>query len=484
MKHVSNQQVEEHLQRLNPWWAGAGVDEELAKLRPRAYLEPVHQLLLEPGLRRAVVLLGPRRVGKTILIRHLIVRLLKDGVAAQRIAYVEMDHPLLHGQSLEALVRLIEEMAPEGKGTRYLFFDEIQSHKDWEKHLKPLVDHRPDLRILVSGSAAAALKRQSTESGAGRFTDFLLPPLTFSEYLDLCPEPAALYEEKPGTYRLEGIERLNEQFADYINFGGYPELALSPLVRSKPARFIKSDIVDKVLLRDLPQLYGIQDIQELNSLFTVLAFNTAEEVSLEKLAQHSGVVKPTIQRYIEYLEAAFLIKRVFRVDQDGKRYQRERNFKIYLTNSAMYTGLFGVKKPDEPGFGHLVETALFAQRFHEDVRLNYARWGTNDYEVDLVESSSALKPVAALEIKWSDKHLGKTESLKGLMKFASQNRLPEVWATTRSQFGTFIIDGSKIRQWPAAVLAFDYGVRAVRGRLAGYEAQVKELVEADEGSSI
>jgi predicted AAA+ superfamily ATPase len=331
----------------------------------------------------------------------------------------------------------------------------------------------------VSGSAAAALKRQSTESGAGRFTDFLLPPLTFSEYLDLRPEPAAIFEEEPGVYTLEDIEQLNVQFVDYINFGGYPELALSPKMRSNPARFVKSDIVDKVLLRDLPQLYGIQDIQELNSLFTLLAFNTAEEVSFEQLSQRSGVGKLTIQKYIEYLEAAFLIKRVFRIDQDGKRYQRSRSFKVYLTNSAMYTGLFGVRKPDEPEFGHLIETALFAQRFHEDTRLNYARWGANDYEVDLVESSSALKPVAALEIKWSDKHVGKPESLKGLSKFASKNRLPVVWATTRSQFGTTTIDGNKIRQWPAAVLAFSYGVRAVRGRLAGYKAQVKGVVEAD-----
>ncbi|MDR2012212.1 MAG: ATP-binding protein [Rhodanobacter sp.] len=475
MKYVSDQQVVDHLKRLNPWWVNVGVDKGMSALHPRAYLEPVRQLLLEPKLRRAVVLLGPRRVGKTILIRHLIQSLLKDGVAAQRIAYVEMDHPLLHGQSLEALVRQIEEAAPEGDGTRYLFFDEIQSHKDWEKYLKPLVDHRPDLRILVSGSAAAALKRQSTESGAGRFTDFLLPPLTFSEYLYLHPEPAAICEEEPGVYVLENIDHLNAQFVDYVNFGGYPELALSPIVRSNPARFVKSDIVDKVLLRDLPQLYGIKDIQELNSLFTLLAFNTAEEVSFERLSQRSGVGKPTIQKYIKYLEAAFLIKRVFRVDQDGKRYQRERNFKVYLTNSAMYTGLFGVRKADEPEFGHLVETALFAQRFHEGARLNYAHWGADDSEVDLVELSSALKPGAALEIKWSDKYVGRSESLKGLIKFTSKNRLPLVWVTTYSKFSKTIIDGCEFRHWPAAVLAFHYGVRAVQGRLAGYEAQVKGI---------
>ena len=451
------------------------MDAETLALHPRAYLMPVRRLLQEVKLRRAVVLLGPRRVGKTILIRHLIADLLRQGVSASHIAYVEMDHPLLHGQSLEALIRQIEEATPGNEGTRYLFFDEIQSHKDWEKHLKPLVDHRPDLKILVSGSAAAALKRQSTESGAGRFTDFLLPPLTFSEYLQLRQEPAAIIEEEPGLYNLADIVQLNMQFSEYVNYGGYPELALSPTVRSNPERFVKSDIVDKVLLRDLPQLYGIKDIQELNSLFTLLAFNTAEEVSFEQLSQRSGVGKQTIQKYIEYLEAAFLIKRVFRVDQDGKRYQRERNFKVYLTKSAMYTGLFGAKSPDDPEFGHLVETALFAQRFHEDARLNYARWGAEDCEVDLVESSQALKPIAALEIKWSDKFADRPEALKGLMKFVRGNRLPLGWATTRSKIGQQAIDGSEIHQWPAAALAFHYGVRAVQGRIAGYEARIKGI---------
>lgn len=473
MKDVSNQQVNEHLKRLNPWWESSRTDAEAANLRPRAYLAPVLQLLLESELRRAVVLLGPRRVGKTILIRHLIAELLKQGVAGPRISYVEMDHPLLHGQSLEALVQQIEEATPFEAGHRYLFFDEIQSHKDWERYLKHLVDHRPDLRILVSGSAAAALKRQSTESGAGRFTDFLLPPLTFSEYLQLRPETPAIREEEPNLYVLEDIEALNSQFVEYVNYGGYPELALSPTVRGNPERFVKSDIVDKVLLRDLPQLYGIKDIQELNSLFTLLAFNTAEEVAFEQLSQRSGVGKQTIQKYIEYLEAAFLIQRVFRVDQDGQRYKRERQFKIFLTNSAMYTGLFGAKHPDTPEFGHLVETALFAQRFHENARLNYARWGKADLEVDLVESSQALKPVMAVEIKWSDRYFDTPEALKGLIAFTRNNRLPLVWATTRSRFSTAKVNDSEIRQWPAAVLAFHYGTNAVRGRLAGFEAQVR-----------
>jgi uncharacterized protein len=474
MKDVSNQQIAEHLLRLNQWWNSERMDEATLALRPRAYLAPVRSLLLDQSVRRAVVLLGPRRVGKSILIRHLIADLLNRGKPAQRIAYVEMDHPLLHGQSLESLIAQIEGATPGGDGPRYLFFDEIQSHKDWEKHLKPLVDHRPELRILVSGSAAAALKRQSTESGAGRFTDFLLPPLTFSEYIDLKDAAShTIIQGHPGQYVLRDIACLNEQFVDYVNYGGYPELALSPAVRASPERFVKSDIVDKVLLRDLPQLYGIKDIQELNSLFTLLAFNTAEEVSLEKLSQRSGVGKQTIQRYIEYLEAAFLIKRVFRVDQDGKRFQRERNFKVYLTNSAMYAGLFGAQSPDASSFGHLVETALFAQRFHEDAKLNYARWGSDDCEVDLVESTLALKPSAATEIKWSDTYADHPARLKGLLKFSEVNQIALAHATTRSRITTHTIEKLKIKQMPAAVLAFHYGIRAVEGRLEDFDAQFK-----------
>lgn len=93
-----------------------------------------------------------------------------------------------------------------------------------------------------------------------------------------------------------------------MNFGGYPEAVFSETVRKNPRRYIKSDIIDKVLLRDLPSLYGIADVQELNSLFNTVAYNSAQEISVEDLSQSSGVSKPTIAKYLEYLEAAFLIK--------------------------------------------------------------------------------------------------------------------------------------------------------------------------------
>jgi len=139
MKLISNQQVLAHLKGLNPWWENGRLPPSSSLLKPRAYLGQVLGLMRDLALRRAVVLLGPRRVGKTILLQHLIGELLRADCGRESCAYIEMDHPLLHGQSLESIIALIEQATPSATGrTRYLFFDEIQSHKDWEKHLKPL----------------------------------------------------------------------------------------------------------------------------------------------------------------------------------------------------------------------------------------------------------------------------------------------------------------------------------------------------------
>ena len=73
-------------------------------------------------------------------------------------------------------------------------------------------------------------------------------------------------------------------------------------IRENPGQFIRHDIIDKVLLRDLPSLYGISDVQELNSLFTMIAYHSGAQFSYEKLSKESGVKKETLKKYIMYAE--------------------------------------------------------------------------------------------------------------------------------------------------------------------------------------
>jgi predicted AAA+ superfamily ATPase len=176
-----------------------------------------------------------------------------------------------------------------------------------------------------------------------------------------------------------------------------------------------------VLLRDLPSLHGINDIQELNKLFNTLAYNTGNEVSLEALTKQSGVAKNTIKRYLEYLEAAFLIKRVERIDQTAKRFERAVCFKVYLVNPSMRAALFGRVDPYSDAMGALTETAIFSQWQHsQQTQLYYARWKTG--EIDIVNlDATDQQPSWAVEVKWSDRPYKSRQELDNCISFVNQN---------------------------------------------------------------
>ena len=312
MKSISLQQVGRRLENENPWWDTPGdIPETFSIWNPRPYLDLFYPLVTNRAINRAIVLMGPRRVGKTVMIHHAIKKLINSGVNPNHICYVSIDHPIYNGLGLDDLLESFMENTGVNykKEECYFFFDEIQYLKDWERYLKTVVDRYPKARCTVSGSAAAALRLKSSESGAGRFTDFLLPPLTFYEYLFLLKKSSivSISNDKDGNsiFTTRNIKKLNRHFVDYINYGGYPEVIFSKDIRLDPGRFIKNDIIDKVLLRDLPGLYGIQDIQELNYLFTTLAYNTANEISLNELSKGSGIAKNTIKNILSISKPHF-----------------------------------------------------------------------------------------------------------------------------------------------------------------------------------
>jgi predicted AAA+ superfamily ATPase len=277
-------------------------------MKPRLYLDIFYSLVTNIDINRAVILMGPRRVGKTVLLYHTIARLLAEGVPQQNIIYISVETPIYNKIYLEHLFNLSKQTLGKEENDQnkyYVFFDEIQYLKDWEVNLKSLVDTYKNVKFIASGSAAAELKRRSNESGAGRFTDFNLPPLTFYEYIHLkgyeqlmIPQKMLWKGEYIDSFRTIDIDKLNNLFIDYINYGGYPEVVFSQKIQENPGQFIRHDIIDKVLLRDLPSLYGIQDVQELNSLFTMIAYRSGSQFSYESMSKESGVRKDLLKKYI------------------------------------------------------------------------------------------------------------------------------------------------------------------------------------------
>lgn len=438
MLQISQQDIENRLTFDNPWWEKDGdIDTAYRELPERSYLAPFLRLVTNRDVQRAVILLGPRRVGKTVILHQTIHKLLQSGASGKSILFLSLETPTYTGMALETFVNGFMSRFSHSRETPLtVIFDEIQYLKDWEVHLKSLVDSFPSIRFIASGSAAAALRLKSRESGAGRFTEFLLPPLSFAEYLRFIKKEDALIHIKDGVViTAVDIEALNSEFLEYLNIGGYPEAVFNQTVRKESARFIKSDIIDKVLLRDLPQLYGIRDIQELNRLFTTLAYNTGNEVSLDELSKSSGVSKTTLMRYLEYLEAAFLIRRVHRIDQNAHHFQRATAFKVYLTNPSMRAALFGAPAQDDQTMGALAETAMYAQWFHETSiveHLSYARWHGGEIDIVMLNPKTQ-KPLWATEVKWSDRPAGDAAQLKHLAFFRAKHpTLATCEVTTRT----------------------------------------------------
>lgn len=462
MRQVTDKEIENRLRLDNPWWqAGQGIESDYLEFPRRAYLRGFSRLISESTVNRAVILLGPRRVGKTILVFHTIQWLMDEAeISGRDILYLSLETPSYSGLALESLVRRFQDIFPRPQGTPlFVFFDEIQYFKNWEIHLKSLVDTFREICFVATGSATAALKTKSVESGAGRFTEFRLPPLTFAEYLSFVQKKKDFIVEPFGGdnqshFTTQNIYGLNEEFINYLNYGAFPEAVFSKQIQGNPQRYIKSDIIDKVLLRDLPSLYGISDIQELNRLFNTLAYNSGLEISLGKLSKSSNVAKNTLTRYLEYLEAAFLIKRINRLDYDARHFKRMTAFKVYLTNPTMRAALFGPITEQHEAIGQLAETAVFSQWLHNAKyieSLYYARWKTG--EVDMVSlEPGTQRPRFAIVIKWSDKIAEQPKELRQLALFAKRHQLlrpPLVTTCTKS--GTIQVEGLEMELTPTAL---------------------------------
>lgn len=457
----------------NPWWTTGDISDAYASDRARFFLDDVYAHLTDWETRRAVLLLGPRRVGKTWLMQHAVQRLLREkAVLSKDIVFVSVDVPVYHGTSLEDLLYAAARVS--GADVRadrmYVFFDEVQYLKDWEVHLKTLTDAYPNIRFMASGSAASALAKGSLESGAGRFTDLKLAPLSFFEYVHLLGKAdefsndAVKVSDQTFVFPdYPSMEKLNNLFLDYVNFGGYPELVMNSGVRANPMQFIQRDIVDKVLLRDLPSLYHIEDVRDLQSFFSYLAFHSGMVQSWESLSQGAGLKKAMIVQFLRYLEDAFLVCRHDRVDITAASLQRATQFKIYLTNTSLRASMFQpVVRADDPYIGYSVETAISAQLGIGEARApwRYANWkaGKTQGEVDFVHIHPGLcRPDLAMEVKWSDGPFDHPAEVDQAVSFCERNGITRLWVTTRSQQGVRRSRSVELVYIPTALMAYYLG---------------------------
>ena len=400
MAIISKENILKVLTAFNPWWKTGTVNPKMSKTYKRFAFHEAMKRLDQSDIRRTVVLTGTRRVGKTTIQYQMIETLLERGVAPQKIVFISMDHPMLKLSGVNDVFEFYHENIYAEQDV-YYFFDEIQYAQDWDKWLKTIYDMQPDTQVVATGSASPALIKGNQESGAGRWTVIQVPTMSFYEYCEILnldrPELPKTFKatqmlhmtQQDRTRIMMQLSKVQNHFNRYLQVGGFPELALADN-DLMAQQVMREDVVDKVLKRDLPSLYNIRNATELERIFLYLCNVSSEIVSIEAIAKElSGVSRPTVENYIQYLESANLIYQSWPVDMAGKRVLKAKP-KIYIADAAIRNAVLMDDSllTDPVEMGKIVETAVYkhvaAFYYQKATSVGYFRGGKKNKEIDIV----------------------------------------------------------------------------------------------------
>ena len=279
----------------NPWWKDPDARGDLLyRIRQDKQRKVLEQVLrLED--RRAVVLMGPRQVGKTVLLLQTADDLLDRGWPAQNLTYFDFSDDRL---TEPVHARSIVDLEPFGfisDHPRIFLFDEIRLSPNWDQWLKQMVD-KVKYRIVVTDSAASILRVASDESGHGRWDEYRLEGLSFGEYARL--------QGKPDEKAEDTILRIRNLPERYLSIGGFPEHAPSedfPEVR----RRLRSDIVERAIMRDLSGA-GV-DLQRVKELFVYLIQDSGSIFDAAKRGRDLGADPRSVREWVQLLQNTLLI---------------------------------------------------------------------------------------------------------------------------------------------------------------------------------
>ena len=371
------------------------------------YREIEPQLLANWDSGKILILIGPRQVGKTTLLKSLCEK--------------EGDYLFINGDDAET--RILFEDAGESKirkiigNFKTILFDEAQRIKNIGIILKIIFDQIKGVRVVVSGSSALEIASEINEPLTGRKWEYNLYPFSWNEL-------------KNHFGYLQSFKNL----PDYLIYGTYPEVINNP----KNAEDVLKQIAGSYLYKDILQYAGIRKPEILDKLLLALALQLGSEVNYNELSRTIGVDRATIEQYISLLEKAFV---VFRVQPLSRNVRTEINTsrKIYFYDNGIRNTIIGNFKSLEfrQDTGALWENYLISERIKKQ---NYEKWHGRNYfwrtyqqqEIDWIEEIDGN--FSAYEFKWNDK-----KANKRIPKTFLDNYLPKETKTiTPKNFDDFL----------------------------------------------
>lgn len=335
---------------------------------------------IKPFMRKSVakVLTGQRRVGKSFLLYQLIEEILNEEPNAN-IIYINLEDFAFNSlQTAQDLHSYIASQSKE-KERNYIFIDEIQDIPGFEKVIRSLLLNE-DNDIYITGSNAKMLSGELATYLSGRYIEFKVYSLSYSEFLEF----HELTEDEK-SYQL------------YSRYGGLPYLLNLPLEDETVNEYLKS-VYSTIIFRDVVSRYNLRNTAFLEKLIQFLSENignlfSAKNISDYLKSQHSTVSVNQIQNYTEYLNNAFLLHRVERYDLIGKRVF-EIGEKYYFENMGIRNIVIGYRITDK---GKILENMVYNHLLYKGYEVKVGYYG--DKEIDFIGEKNGEKIYIQVALK-------------------------------------------------------------------------------------
>ena len=432
MREISTRELEAVIRVQSPWHEAESRFHHAASLLPeRQLVEPLWAQIAAVAIGQPFkhkVISGPRRVGKSTLLRHLAKRLVEQKlVPARKIIYLSWDDPALMGQPLKEVLERIVSMANATlQEPVILLADEIAYAEHWDKALKIAYDfpERFPVRIIATSSSAIEVTRGVFESGAGRWSHHFLFPCQIREQariagLELEPSSftgdtlAEMLASIPTGFEPQRSNR--ELVADFSVSGGFPESApqLSDTannIANRDAMVIAhhetiSEVLVKVTRVDIPLMFSTRYPAKPAELLYLLAQAPGGLLNLDGIAKDLAITKPTVENILSYLEDAMVVFRL--PNYTGSMRKAKKGY--FLSNAvpaALSHQTRSTMLAQERGWAleNMVAAALFelTKRQHFGTQLFHCR--DNGREIDFILQEGHDSPPLAIEVGSSQRH--------------------------------------------------------------------------------
>lgn len=322
------------------------------------------------------VMTGIRRAGKSVMLELIKEELLASGVTdSQFISFNFEDMRHAHLLNAEALHAEILKLAEKIEGKVYLFFDEIQEVRDWEKCINSF-RIALDCDIYVTGSNAKLLSGELATYLGGRYVEFVIYPFSFSEFLELY-------------HTVDAGTSTQQCFHKFLLAGGMPYLA-NLRYEEAPSRQYLTDLFNSVQLKDIVKRNKIRDVDLLERIIAYVMANVGTTFSATSLVkffknEHRTVSADTVLNYIKYCCDAYLLYQVKREDLQGKQLLAS-NEKYYIADHGIREAVYGGNMRD---INLTLENIVHMELLRRGYTVTVGRMG--EKEIDFVCSKRSEK---------------------------------------------------------------------------------------------